>query len=190
MSDEIRDVLVVCSANQCRSPMVAAMLARVLEAREVEVAVASAGVQASAGSTATSGTRRAARVYGLDLEGHRAQETSRALIAQADLILGMERLHVREVVVLDPRAFSRAFTLKELVRRGNAVGPRRLHQTPKEWLAAVHRNRRSSDLLGASPDDDIADPTTDVGVDHDEMAAAMADLVKQLVALLWPRGVD
>jgi hypothetical protein len=29
-----------------------------------------------------------------------------------------------------------------------------------------------------------------VSVDHDEMAAAIADLVKQLVALLWPRGVD
>ena len=190
MSGELRDLLVVCSANQCRSPMGAAMLTRVFEARGIEAQVASAGVQAAAGRAATTSTVRAARVYGLDLDGHRAQATSRGLIAGADLILGMERMHVREVVVLDPRAFPRAFTLKELVRRGDAIGPRRLRQTPVAWLAEAHRDRRSADLLGASPDDDVADPTSDLSVDHDQMAAEMADLVKRLVALLWPRGVD
>jgi protein-tyrosine phosphatase len=190
MSGEIHDLLVVCSANQCRSPMGAAMLAHVFAARGIEAQVASAGVQAKAGSAATTNTVRAASVYGLDLEGHRAQATSRAVVARADLILGMERMHVREVVVLDPRAFPRAFTLKELVRRGDAVGPRRLRQTQAAWLADVHRHRRSNELLGASPDDDVADPTSDLSVDHDQMAAEMADLVKRLVALLWPRGVD
>ena len=190
MTGDIHTILVVCSANQCRSPLAAACLTRIFATRGLDIAVTSAGVNASTGSSATSGTVRTAKDLGLDLAEHRSQPTTRELLAGADLILGMERLHLREAVVLERQAFPRSFTLKELVRRGEELGPRRPGETQADWLAAAHRDRQPADLFGASRDDDIADPTTDMTVDHDTMAQEVAELVQRLVGLLWPVGVD
>ena len=186
----IRHVLMVCSANQCRSPMGAALLRRELHHRDPEVVVASAGVLARDGSPATAGTVQAARDFGIDLHGHRSQAATLDVIASSDLVLGMERMHVREAVVLDPRAFSRSFTLKEIVRRGEEHGPRQPGETQAQWLAAVHQGRTTVALLGTSTDDDVADPTSDLSVDHDSMATEVDDLVLHFVDLLWPDGVE
>jgi protein-tyrosine phosphatase len=185
----IRSVLVVCSANQCRSPMAAALLARELARRDPDVRVTSAGVLADDGSPATAGTIKAARSLDVDLRGHRSRAATGAVVAGSDLILGMERMHLREAVVLDPLAFSRAFTLKELVRRGEEHGIRAAGESQVAWLAAVHEGRRAAALMGASDDDDVADPTADLRVDHDTMAAEVEDLVLRAVDLLWPPGV-
>jgi len=186
----IRHVLVVCSANQCRSPMGAALLRRELQRRDPEIVVASAGVLARDGSPATAGTVKAARDFGIDLHGHRSQAATCDVIAGSDLVLAMERMHVREVVVLDRHAFGRSFTLKEIVRRGEAHGARRPGESPAQWLAAVHHGRRPAELLGSGTDDDVADPTSDYSVDHEAMAAEVDDLVLRLVDLLWPAGLE
>ena len=54
---------------------------------------------------------------GLDVWGHRSQTMTAEMLSSASLVLGMERLHVREAVVLEPTVFDRTFTLPELVRR-------------------------------------------------------------------------
>ena len=186
----IRHVLVVCSANQCRSPMGAALLRRELHRRDPEIVVASAGVLAHDGSPATTGTVKAARDFGIDLHGHRSQAATCDVIAGSDLVLAMERMHVREVVVLDRHAFGRSFTLKEIVRRGEAHGARRPGESQAQWLAAVHHGRRPNELLGSGTDDDVADPTSDWSVDHESMEEEVDDLMLRVVALLWPEGID
>jgi protein-tyrosine phosphatase len=88
-------VLVVCLANQCRSPMAEFLLARKLEAagasRSIEVD--SAGIEATPGLPATRASRRAVqRRYGEDfLAGHRAGLLTPALLAHSDLVLVMTR---------------------------------------------------------------------------------------------------
>jgi len=52
----------------------------------------------------------------------------------------------------------------------------------------VHEGRRSVELLGASTDDDVADPTESMLGDHDTTARELADLVDRLVELAWPRA--
>jgi hypothetical protein len=47
------------------------------------------------------------------------------MIRHATLRIGLEREHVQEAVLLDGSAWPRTFTLKEIVRRGEEVGPRR-----------------------------------------------------------------
>jgi hypothetical protein len=79
-------------------------------------------------------------------------------LQRADLVLGMERAHVRHSVLLEPEAWPRAFTLKELVRRGAELGPRPPVESPGAWLARAHEGRDRPDLLGDSPLDDVADP--------------------------------
>src|SRR5205085_4940202 len=99
--------------------------------------------------------------------------------------LGLERAHVREVVVLVPAAWPRAFTLKELVRRGEALG----HRCPREslgaWLARAHAGRSHHDLVGSSISDDVADPYGLSDAAYEETAAEIDNLVARLVALAW-----
>ncbi|HLM19682.1 MAG TPA: low molecular weight phosphotyrosine protein phosphatase, partial [Acidimicrobiia bacterium] len=57
-------ILVVCTANQCRSPLTAAMIARRAAESGVELVVTSAGTQAVDGMPATPPTIDAARKLG------------------------------------------------------------------------------------------------------------------------------
>jgi protein-tyrosine phosphatase len=179
-------VLIVCSANQCRSALGEVLLVDRLRRLDLDVRVASAGTQAVPGASATPPTIRAAAALGADLSQHRSRVVDARVVAAADLVLTMERAHVRAVVLADPGALGRMFTLKELVRRGSAIGPRRVDETGAQWLARAGEGRRPSDLLGVSPDDDIGDPTTDRLLDHDSTAREIAGLLAQVVDLVWP----
>jgi low molecular weight protein-tyrosine phosphatase len=184
--------LVVCTANQCRSPLAAAILQTHCDALELGVAVDSAGAAAEAGHPATLSTLQAAGGLGLDLSGHRSAPLTPELVAGADLVVTMERRHVQDVVLVDPNAFARTFTLKELVRRGNDAGARANGERFDEWLARVHAGRRPADLLGMSADDDVEDPSGNALADHRTTAAELDALIAALFELLVPtaeRGV-
>ena len=89
-----RQVVIVCLANQCRSPIGEFLLARKLEEAGVgEIAVTSAGIEAVPGLPATRGARQAVvRAFGKDwLHGHKATLLTPALIAGSDLVLAMTR---------------------------------------------------------------------------------------------------
>jgi protein-tyrosine phosphatase len=178
-------ILVVCTANQCRSPLSAAILTARLVEDGAPVDVTSAGTDAG-NAPATRGTVDAARRLGIDLTAHTSMPLDASLVRDADLIVTMERRHVQEVALAEPTGFSKAFTLKELVRRGTAAGPRRADESIASWIVRVGAGRRPADLLGRSPVDDVADPTVDRMVDHDTLAAELSDLADRLVALVWP----
>ena len=187
--EETLRILVVCTANQCRSPLTAAALTHRAAAATLPVEVTSAGIAAMLGVSATPPTVAAARARGFDLTDHRSTAVEYDLVRGADLVIGLERRHVQEIVVHDPDAFAKTFTLKELVRRGTDVGPRANGQPVSEWLAEVHRGRRARDLLGMSTDDDVTDPTGSAIVDHDTVADEIDDLARQVLDLLFdPTG--
>jgi protein-tyrosine phosphatase len=181
----IERVLVVCTANRCRSPLAAALLRELLARGHPHVRVGSAGF-GDAGAKATAHTIEAGNVLGLDLTEHRSRVVARSLLRRADLILGMERLHVRELVVLDPRTWPRAFTLKELVRRGETHGPRRPDETLREWAIRQSSGRQRNAMLGMSSTDDLTDPTGGDAADHERAAGELGDLLNRLVRLAWP----
>lgn len=122
---------------------------------------------------------------GIDLSAHRSQSMTADLLSGADLVLAMAREHVREAVVAVPEAFPRTFTLKELVRRGEAVGPRPLEQPLERWVAAVHAGRSTRDLLGSSTDDDVPDPIGRPRSAYERMIAELDGLIDHMVRLLW-----
>ncbi len=123
-----RRALVVCTANVCRSPTVERLFRRRLEGvRDVDGetwTVTSAGTRRVDARTDINTVRAAASV-GIDLNGHLPRVLDREILTTdgADLVLVMTREHVRDVVVLDRDAWSRTFTLKELVRRAQGVEP-------------------------------------------------------------------
>ena len=95
---------------------------------------------------------------GLDLSGHVSRQLTTEMLEAADLFVGMERRHVREIAVAVPDAFPRTFTLKELVRRATAAGPRPDGVSVADWLASLVEGRTTADQLGDVAADDIADP--------------------------------
>ncbi len=130
------------------------------------------------------------KAMGIDLSSHRSRTMTAELVRGADLVLGMARMHVREAVVLVPQVWPRAFTLKELVRRGENLGPRAPDQPLEEWLAKVHAGRSRSDLMGDSDDDDIFDPIGAPRSRYQATAAEIEDLTDRLVALLFPQELS
>ena len=155
-----------------------------LDALGIEVRVRSAG-ELRAGVPAAQGSVRAMAARGLDLGAHRSRTTTADDLRAADLVVGMARRHVREAVLACPEAWPRTFTLKELVRRGEAAAPRRAGQTLAAWLALVHLGRRTTDLLGDDPSDDVADPIGSPDSVYETTAAELDDLVDRLVTLAF-----
>jgi protein-tyrosine-phosphatase len=110
------------------------------------------------------------------------------MLESADVAIAMSREHLREAVLALPDIWPRAFTLKELVRRGSAIGIRAPGESIDAWLSRAHAGRQRADLLGQSPDDDVDDP---IGLGRDayeQTANELSDLVDHLVDLLWPQA--
>ena len=156
-----------------------------LEERGVPATVSSTGVSFT-GRPASTNAVEVLRRLGIDIAPHRSRELAVDQLARADLVLCMERSHVREAVVLQPAKFPRIFSLKELVRRGEQIGPRTVGEDLDRWLDRAGLGRRPHDHLGSSPDDDVADPIGMPLGAYEDTAAELADLVDRLIDLVWP----
>lgn len=177
-------ILVLCSANQCRSPMAGALLARHLAALRIPIMVRSAGLLQE-GEAPPPEVTSALAAYGLDISAHRSHRVTGADLTEADLILGMSREHVRHAVVAAPETWPRAFTLKELVRRGEEAGPRTPGEPLADWLSRVNEGRDHAALLGDSPADDVADPVGGPPQGFTDTVTLLDGLVTRLVGLCW-----
>jgi protein-tyrosine phosphatase len=178
------EVLLLCTANQCRSVLAQALLTARLATTAPTVTVRSAGLLAR-GRPPRAEVIATAAELGCDVSGHRSRLVSATDLAQADLVLGMAREHVRHAVVLVPEAWPRTFTLRELVRRGGLLGPRPPGQPLAGWLAQVHRGRDRASLLGTAAQDDVADPTDGPAGAYAATAAVLDELTGQLSQLCW-----
>ena len=100
MANEVYNILVVCTGNICRSPMAEGMLKQNLPKRLAgQVAISSAGTHALHGNRAQPHAIEVMQGYGIDINGHRARQLSGALIRSSDLVLVMEKFHLRQVKV-------------------------------------------------------------------------------------------
>jgi protein-tyrosine phosphatase len=160
------EVLLVCTANRCRSPIAAAVLRQRLPAGS-EVVVDSAGLMDEAAMPVPDEGIALMRRYGLNLENHRSRTITIRDLRDHDLVLGMTRGHVRDLLALEPGAFARIFTLKDFVHRiESTLSDRDLgdlgdfgdHGQLSDAMAAVNADRAVDSVLGASDLDDIRDP--------------------------------
>ena len=125
---------------------------------------------------------------GLDTTSHRSRTMTADMLRGADVIVAMARTHLRDAVAACPEAWPRTFTLKELVRRGEQVGPRQEGQALAAWLDTVHAGRRLPDLLGDSDADDVADPIGQSRGAYERTAAELEDLTRRLARLMAAPG--
>jgi protein-tyrosine phosphatase len=82
----MKQILVLCIGNICRSPMAEAMLKQALPDRVIQ----SAGLSALIGKPADPFSVQLMQEQGIDISAHRAQQVAPSLVAQAELILVMD----------------------------------------------------------------------------------------------------
>src|SRR5260370_19445932 len=123
---------------------------------------------------------------GLDISAHRSRRVTAEDLERADLTLAMARGHLRHAVVTAPAVWPRAFTLRELVRRGGAIGRRPRGESLAGWLARAHDGRERAALLGDSPDDDVADPIRGPRHAYAPTAPARSALLGPRAPPCWP----
>lgn len=181
-------LLFVCTGNICRSPMAVAFARSQLLGRPHEVSVSSAGLLRE-GVTSPRDALAAMRAHGLSLGDHRSSSLALALDAGPDLVIALARQHASVIVERDPELFlPRTFMLKELVRLVREFGPRAANQSVPEYLAAIGKGRRLSDLVGSSTAEDVEDPMGGGAVAFRKCAAEVATLVTTMVDAVWPRA--
>ena len=96
------EIVVVCTANVCRSPMAAALLQHAFAAERAPLAglkVASAGVVARRGDPVSANSVAALRKVGLDIAAHRSQPLTQEMMDRAFAVLCMTESH-REMIRL------------------------------------------------------------------------------------------
>lgn len=167
--------------------MAAGLLVHHLAEARVPALVASAGLldggrPASAEAIATMATR------GVDLARHRSRRLDAELLAEADLVLGMEPLHVRAAVALDPAALGRSFALKDLVRRALRGRGRPPGQPITDWLAALDGSDDADRIEGDAARDRVEDPLGHGAPAYEACADELDLLVRGLRHLLWDDG--
>lgn len=89
-------ILVVCTANICRSPMAAGLLQHALAAQPEpwqSLRVISAGIVAREGDRVSENSVLALRKAGIDIAGHRSRPVTQALLDQALIVLCMTESH-------------------------------------------------------------------------------------------------
>jgi len=177
-------IVVLCTANVCRSPMAAALLARRLSGLGVAAPVRSAGMLRSGDPPLPEVISVMAR-YGIDITGHRSRVACAADLSRASLVLAMARDNLRYAVVTEPGAWPRAFTLRELIRRGERVGPRPPGEPFSGWLSRVHAGRERVALLGDSADDDVPDPAGGPPHAYADVAGLLDRSLTRLAELGW-----
>lgn len=115
----MKTLLVVCTGNIYRSPMVAALLhARLAAAGLAEqVQVTSAGIFAVAGAPADPTVAAVLQERGISIAHHRAHDVTIADLTQADLVLVMEEAQRQSLFYRAPHLLYKVVLLSELVGR-------------------------------------------------------------------------
>lgn len=154
-------VLMVCFANQCRSPMMEGILAADLHLLGLPGwSVWSAGTNVVADTYTHPLTVETLRRLNIWYEGRPAQQLTAELVSSVDLVVTAERSHRAAVARLHPPAVQYSFTLRQLARLCNAARTRAPGRGVRDVsdileLAAIGRPRVQP---VSRKEDDIEDP--------------------------------
>lgn len=134
-------LLVVCTANVCRSVYSSAILANMLSP---SWRVQSAGIDAVEGASMCSSVRDLIEKLAIELPPQHSDGAVRLQqheVQEADLILTFTTSQRARVARLEPSARARLFTLLEAVDLAQIVGPNPADGQPNHWVAQLNAKR-------------------------------------------------
>lgn len=156
-------ILVVCTGNVCRSPLIERLLQPSLDDAygAGAVHVSSAGTGALVGAPMDERAAGILERLGGAAEGFVARHLEPRMVADASLVLTATREHRAAAVRLHPRALRHTFTVRELAALLGVVDTGQLPAEPAERIAGVAELAREGRgrLLRQDPDSlDVVDP--------------------------------
>ncbi|GAA1587205.1 low molecular weight phosphotyrosine protein phosphatase [Leucobacter aridicollis] len=168
-------ILIVCTANVCRSPFVEAVLrGRFSMGANPDMIVESAGTRARPGEPMAHGSAAMLREMGIAPDpGFAARQLSPAMIASADVILTMTREHRGQVLDLVPAALRKVLTLKELARFAPSPTTDAAPAWPEAAAGAIAERGNHREIAN-SLELDLADP---FGQDREAFERMQRDVV-------------
>jgi protein-tyrosine-phosphatase len=118
-------ILIVCTANICRSPVAEILLrARLHAAGLANWTISSTGTWAESGHAAASFSIELMAERGLDIRSHRSQPVTEQLMQQADLLLCLETGHAKTLRRDYPAHQHKIYTIRQMVdKRGSVRDP-------------------------------------------------------------------
>ncbi len=182
-------VLIVCTANECRSPMAEYLLRQALTARwgaapAASWTIESAGLQARPGREMNRHAQTVLAEHDITATGFRSRLMTTDLAQNADLILTATREHRAQVVQLNPRVLARVFTMNQFGHLLTAVPlfPPATTEEAGHWLIEAARQARSQ-VPARTIEDDLADP---IGKSVAHFRACARILQDDVTAILRP----
>jgi protein-tyrosine phosphatase len=127
---QVKNLLVVCVGNICRSPVGE----RLLQAALPDVTVTSAGLAALVGHEADATAAAVAAANGVSLDGHVSRQLTQELGSGQDLILVMEPGHKHEIAKRFPQLSGRTMLFDQWTGMKGIADPYRLSQTFHEQV--------------------------------------------------------
>ncbi len=110
-------ILFVCTGNVCRSPMAESLL-RALAPSGVSWQIASAGIAAENGASASRNAVDVMAELGADLRSHRSSRLTAELVDRAYIIVGMTQAHKQAIISAFPVAADKVYLLKSFDASG------------------------------------------------------------------------
>lgn len=110
-------IVVVCTANICRSPFAELFLRRCLHTAHVtSVEVVSAGTAALVAAQIHPLSAAELTLRGIDSASFAPRQVDRRILSESDLVLTMTRAHRGELLDREPGALRRTFTFREFAK--------------------------------------------------------------------------
>jgi protein-tyrosine phosphatase len=178
-------IVLICTGNRFRSPLAEALLR---SRAPIPLDVTSLGLYDLGPVSALDQALETARRLNLDISEHRARPLKGEELAEADLVLGFERVHVAAAVVEAGADRERTFTLPELVDLLEAIEP----PQDDDQAARVRESlRRAHALRGELPPDavlpEVPDPWGGTADVFARIGTQVEELCRRLVTLLLDR---
>lgn len=122
-----KSVLIVCTGNTCRSPLVATILNNHISKSILKnkIFVSSGGISAQNGDSASEHAITIAKNLGLDLTNHNSQQVTQQILDKYDLILCVTQRHKMYILHNFNNTSGKCFTLSECTNsdRGDIDDP-------------------------------------------------------------------
>lgn len=184
-------ILVICTGNICRSPLVERVLQGALDqaygAGVVEVR--SAGTHGLIDNPMDERAAAILHELGGDSAGFAGRRLSGALLRDVDLVLTATRKHRASVVRMRPKALRSAFTVRELGHLADQMDPATLPSDPGERLRAVAATAvtlRGTNALIDPEDLDVVDPYRRSDETYAQMRGQLEPALESLLRVLLP----
>ena len=180
------NVLVVCTANHCRSPIAEQLLSAAVGEHLGDANswnISSAGTDVDRIRPLHQFAEEVLRERGVLVPGHRAVQVTREQIMEADLILAAARQHRAAVVTMAPPALGRTFTIRQFARLVDQIEPITAVDPVELGRQLVDDAKFARGMLQPVPvdQDDVADPMGRPLTVFRECADQIEDAVRRIL---------